>query len=136
MGAWKKGDEEMRATALIGCLAALMAVWGCAPKPPAPEVEKPAPPPMNDKVVMHDGSLIVGRVLGVAEGKVTVKTDYAGTLVLDKKKVKGISMDRPMNVQTVKDKHATGVLTNADDADLTIAVHFTDQRTDLAATYV
>jgi putative salt-induced outer membrane protein YdiY len=55
---------------------------------------------LADVVHLANGSQLVGTVEGVSDGKLKIKTDYAGTFDIDMKTVKGISTDQPVNVRT------------------------------------
>ncbi len=55
---------------------------------------------LADVVHLANGSQLVGTVEGVSDGKLKIKTDYAGTFDVDMKTVKGISTDQPVNVRT------------------------------------
>ena len=92
-----------------GCCFAVVIVSilivGCA-RPPSvaklqatAETESPAP---ADVVVLKDNSRLVGQVQRLTDGKLTMKTDYAGTLILDMGKVESITTERILNVR-VKD---------------------------------
>ena len=64
-----------------------------------------------DEIVLVDGSKIVGAVTGIAGGKVTIKTDFAGVLVIDEAKVKGITSPEVRNVQLKSGDTVVGALT-------------------------
>lgn len=51
-----------------------------------------------DQVHLSDGSTIVGKIAGLAEGKLTIETQYAGTLTIDAAGVTGFSADQVMSV--------------------------------------
>jgi putative salt-induced outer membrane protein YdiY len=53
-----------------------------------------------DEVILTDGTRLVGTVEGLSDGKLRIKTDFAGALVIDAAKIKGMSIDRPLMVQT------------------------------------
>jgi len=53
-----------------------------------------------DEVRLTNGDRITGRVISVEEGKLSVKTDYAGTLKLDWDKVSEVRTEQPMTVQS------------------------------------
>lgn len=59
-----------------------------------------ATPADADELVLADGSRLVGRVTGMAEGKVTIETAFAGVLKIDTAKVQGVTLDRQVMVQT------------------------------------
>ena len=65
-----------------------------------------------DEVRLNNGSVIVGEVQKVAGGKVTVKTDFAGTLDLSMGQVSSIKTDKPMSVK-VDGKNATAQFNGA-----------------------
>ncbi len=53
-----------------------------------------------DEVLLQNGDRISGRVVSVQEGKLVVKTDYAGTVKLDWSKVSQVHTEQPMTVQS------------------------------------
>ena len=59
-----------------------------------------------DEVRLNNGSVIVGEVQQVSAGKVTVKTDFAGSLDISMSQVSSIKTSKPMNVK-VDGKNAT-----------------------------
>jgi putative salt-induced outer membrane protein YdiY len=52
-----------------------------------------------DEVLLQNGDRITGRVVSVEDGKLAIKTEYAGTLKLDWTKVKEVQTDQPLTVQ-------------------------------------
>lgn len=63
-----------------------------------------------DEVMMSDGSKIVGDVQQVYDGKVKVKTAFAGDMSVDAAKVKGISTSKPVTVQFKSGERIIGPL--------------------------
>jgi len=52
-----------------------------------------------DEIHLADGSKIVGTVTRIVDGKINVKTDFAGDIVIDTAKVKGITTNDVANIQ-------------------------------------
>ncbi len=77
-------------------LAALLLGSPALAADPAPAAPAPAP---NDEVLLIDGSKIVGHVVGLAAGKLTIHTDFAGDIVIDAAKVQGITTPGARSVQ-------------------------------------
>ena len=57
-----------------------------------------------DQVKLTDGSVLNGSVEQVFEGKVKVKTDFAGELTIDQAKIASITTDADVNVATADGK--------------------------------
>ncbi len=57
-----------------------------------------------DEIKLVDGSLINGTVQQVFEGKVKIKTSFAGELVIDQKNVASIKTDADVNIATAEGK--------------------------------
>lgn len=51
-----------------------------------------------DSLTLDDGSVIKGIVQTMADGKVSIKTDFAGVLVIASERVTGFSFDSPVHV--------------------------------------
>lgn len=51
-----------------------------------------------DVVTLTDGSRLVGTIKGLSQGKLTLETDFAGTLELDASKIDSIEAVEPVNV--------------------------------------
>ena len=86
----------MRTTVLLVCLAVVCCVVGCKAPPKAAQpkadakVALPPPPPPKDRVALHDGSVLIGKVKSIQGGKLTLITRFADTLTVDLAKVKGV----------------------------------------------
>ena len=52
-----------------------------------------------DTIVTSDGSRVVGEVLGLNDGKLTVATGFAGEILIDISEVVSISTDKPVNIE-------------------------------------
>jgi hypothetical protein len=63
---------------------------------------------MADTVEMKDGSKLIGKVLKIDAGKVTLKTTFAGDVVIDQKEVAQISTDQPVNLALPNGDKVTG----------------------------
>lgn len=55
-------------------------------------------PAFADQVTLNDGSVLVGKIEVVANGKLTLTTDFAGKLEIDATKVKAYAVDGRVNV--------------------------------------
>ncbi|HET7536381.1 MAG TPA: hypothetical protein VFJ90_08000, partial [Candidatus Didemnitutus sp.] len=53
---------------------------------------------LADRIELVDGSIINGKLLSAEDGKFTVKTDFAGTIGIDQKKIKSFATDEPVHV--------------------------------------
>jgi putative salt-induced outer membrane protein YdiY len=67
---------------------------------------------MADTVEMKDGSKLNGKVLKIDAGKVTLKTTFAGDLVIDQKEVALITTDQPVNVVLPNGDKVTGKISS------------------------
>jgi putative salt-induced outer membrane protein YdiY len=76
---------------------------------------------LADQVLMQDGSVLNGTVERVANGVVLLKTEFAGDLRLDVAKVKGISTDKAMSVQTKAGQTTVGQLSYSAEGGQTVA---------------
>lgn len=52
-----------------------------------------------DRIELLDGSVVIGRLLTAAAGKVEVKTAFAGTIVIDQARIRTLTTDDPVNVR-------------------------------------
>lgn len=68
-----------------------------------------------DEVILSDGSKIVGTIEQISYDKVKVKTDFAGPMVIDQTRVKGLSTKAPVSVQLKSGERAVGALEYAPD---------------------
>ncbi len=66
---------------------------------------------MADKVMLKDGSVLVGSIGKIHEGKVMLKTSFAGELGLDQTQVIGITTDGPVNLALSPTNKVQGTLT-------------------------
>lgn len=64
-----------------------------------------------DVVETKNGARLVGSVTKIEEGKVTLKTDYAGELVIKQSEVTGITTDTPVAVRLASGTVLTGKVT-------------------------
>lgn len=67
-------------------------------------------PVRGDKVLLDDGSRLIGEVIGLDAGKLKLKTEYAGEITIDAEKVMGLTTVGPMNVQMKNNETTTGSL--------------------------
>lgn len=70
-----------------------------------------APFAQADEVITADGSRIVGTVTSVEDGKVKVKTAFAGDLTIDQAKVQQITTDEVLNVRLASGNTLVGTVT-------------------------
>lgn len=49
-----------------------------------------------DEVILNNGDRITGKLVDLADGKLSIKTEYAGTLVIEWKQVQSFSTDGPV----------------------------------------
>ena len=54
--------------------------------------------PVQDEVMLKNGSRLVGKVISSRDGVVTIETDFAGTLEIGMDKVEGINVPEPVVV--------------------------------------
>ncbi|MAE63375.1 MAG: hypothetical protein CMJ18_03810 [Phycisphaeraceae bacterium] len=52
-----------------------------------------------DELLLEDGSRLIGEVTSMEGGKVHLSTKYAGSIAVDASMIKGMTTDKPMNVQ-------------------------------------
>lgn len=65
---------------------------------------------LADEVLLTDGSKIIGQVEALTEGKLHVTTDFAGEIIIDAAKIKGITTDKPLSVELKSGDRAVGPL--------------------------
>ncbi len=53
---------------------------------------------LADEVVLHNGDRITGEVVRIENGKLTVKTPYAGTIKIDRKDIASLTTDKPVYI--------------------------------------
>jgi putative salt-induced outer membrane protein len=107
-------EFTMKALTAILFAFGIFALAGCATSDgPQGPVEAAAPPAFEptDKIHLQDGTVLVAEVLGLAEGKLAVKTRYAGEFTLDQGEVIGVTTTRPMNVRIKDSDRVLGTLT-------------------------
>lgn len=63
-----------------------------------------------DEVVLTDGSKLVGEIQQLSYGKLKMKTDFAGDMVIDAERVKGLNTTTPMAVQAKSGERYVGPL--------------------------
>ncbi|MCX5662974.1 MAG: DUF481 domain-containing protein [Planctomycetota bacterium] len=63
-----------------------------------------------DEVVLTDGSKIVGTVEQISYDKLKLKTDFAGPMVIDQARIKGVTTKTPVAVQLKSGERAVGPL--------------------------
>lgn len=67
-----------------------------------------------DTVRMENGDRLTGKVLEVSDGKLTLGTDYAGTLKIAWAKVDGVETEHPVRIRLEDDQVLVGRLVAAD----------------------
>jgi putative salt-induced outer membrane protein YdiY len=73
-----------------------------------------------DVVVLSDGSRLVGRVVRLHEGKITLETEYAGTLTIDASRLERIETDDAVAVAMDSGDRLMGQLAYSVDAGATL----------------
>jgi len=63
-----------------------------------------------DSVVTKDGSTINGKIVGIDKGKLTIETDFAGTVTIDQEKVATISTDEAIFVTVESGSTYQGII--------------------------
>ncbi len=66
-----------------------------------------------DEVVLNNGDRITGKLVELADGKLSIKTDYAGTLKIDWTQVRSFSTDRPVYLK-IDDNEILATVSEAD----------------------
>ena len=72
-----------------------------------------------DEVVLNNGDRITGKLVELAEGKLSIKTDYAGVISIDWSQVKTFSTDAPAYV-TIGDNTVLTKVTESDSGTVTL----------------
>ena len=67
-----------------------------------------------DRVELTDGSVVLGKLLSAEDGKLKLKTDFAGTIEIAQDKVRNFSTDEAVNVQLASGSAALGKVQAAD----------------------
>ncbi len=73
-----------------------------------------------DKVILENGDILTGTVEKVLEGKLTLKTDYAGSIEIQMGKVKQIITDNPVAVHLTTGEVVTGKVKPAEEGKLEV----------------
>jgi hypothetical protein len=73
-----------------------------------------------DRVVLHNGDTLTGTVVKLQAGKLTLKTDYAGSVEIQAAKVKSIVTDQPVEVHTTSGEILKGTLKVAESGNLVV----------------
>ena len=74
-----------------------------------------------DVVKMRNGDTVTGKVARIADGKITITTDYMGDVSIDMAKVQSLSTEGAYAVTYGEGLQATGALSYADGAELSVA---------------
>jgi putative salt-induced outer membrane protein YdiY len=74
----------------------------------------------GDRIVLENGDTLTGTVERVMDGKVTLKTDYAGTIQIDVAKVKQISTEGPAEVHLTSGEVLKGKIKSVEDKKLAV----------------
>lgn len=69
-----------------------------------------------DVITFTDGSRVVGRVEGIANGKITILTDFAGSLSVEQSKIAGITTVDRVHVEFTSGDTLVGVIGESDTA--------------------
>src|SRR5512135_81350 len=73
-----------------------------------------------DKIVLENGDTLSGTVVKLQGGKLTLKTDYAGSIEIESGKVKSIVTDEPVEVHTTSGEILKGKLKVVEPGKLTV----------------
>lgn len=73
-----------------------------------------------DKVVLDNGDTLSGTVVKLQEGKLTLKTDYAGSFQIEAAKIEFVVTDKPVEVHTTRGEVFKGTLKAVDSGKLTV----------------
>jgi putative salt-induced outer membrane protein YdiY len=73
-----------------------------------------------DVVETKNGARIVGKVVRISEGAISVETDYAGMLAIKQSEVVSVTTDAPVAVRLASGTRMDGKVTGAPDGTLTI----------------
>ncbi|MGB1547709.1 MAG: DUF481 domain-containing protein, partial [Alphaproteobacteria bacterium] len=68
-----------------------------------------------DSLMLRNGDHLSGEVTAIKEGKLHLKTAYAGTLKIPIREISGIHTDKPVTMRDKAGNHATGRLIHAQD---------------------
>ncbi len=74
-----------------------------------------------DVIVTKSGSTIKGKIKGIEDGKITISTDFAGDIVVDKAQVDQFSTDEPIFVSFDSGSSYVGKVSGSNDGALKIA---------------
>ena len=69
---------------------------------------------LADVITFTDGSRVIGRVEGVADGKITILTEFAGSLTVEQGKITGITTDDRVHVEFKSGDTLVGVIVESD----------------------
>jgi len=69
---------------------------------------------LADTLTMDNGDRLTGRITRVANGKIELSTDYAGSLNIDTAKVRTLESDQPITLEIDKTRHYYGTLSGKD----------------------
>jgi putative salt-induced outer membrane protein YdiY len=73
-----------------------------------------------DQVVLDNGDSLSGTVENIVAGKLTLKTEYAGSIGIDISRIKKISTSSPVEVHLQNGEVMKGVLKTAEDGQVTV----------------
>jgi putative salt-induced outer membrane protein YdiY len=75
---------------------------------------------LADQVILENGDKLTGRVVKVEGGKLTLKTDYAGSVEIDVEKIRSIVTDHPAEVKLETGEVLKGKLKTVEEGKLTV----------------
>ncbi len=75
---------------------------------------------LADEVILQNGDKLTGTVVKVEGGKLTLKTDYAGPIEIQMKKIKRIVTDNPVEVKLESGEVLKGKLKTAEEGKVTV----------------
>jgi len=73
-----------------------------------------------DKVMLKNGDTLSGTVVKLQEGKLTLKTEYAGSLQIEAAKIESVVTDNQVEVHTTHGEVFKGILKTVDSGKLTV----------------
>ena len=76
---------------------------------------------MADTVTVNDGSVLLGSILGISDGNLTIQTEFAGKIKIPYHKVSAIKSDDEISLRLDDNRTFDGIIENSEDNLLKIA---------------
>ena len=73
-----------------------------------------------DSVEVLDGSVIQGKIIGMADGNLTIQTSFAGKIKVPYTKISSINSDKEISLRLTDNRTFDGIIDRAEDDSLTI----------------